>query len=90
LDSGNGVGAKSRRQTEKCLSLCFFTDNLNETLLISIRAAVDAAIQQDAKLGRLRVAFVPQLIVTLKRQLNGYFHSLTLVFSTPKRKKNSG
>ena len=59
--------------------MLFVAENLNETLelisvSVSVWSAVDAAIRQDAKFGRRLIAFVAQLIETVKRQFNGDFH----------------
>ena len=51
--AGMASGAEPGCQTEKWLGLLFFTENLDEPLeLIPFRAAVDATIHQEAKLGR--------------------------------------
>ena len=55
FDGGNGIGTESDCEAEKCFGLLCVAEDLNETLeliSVSVWAAVDATIHQDAKLGR--------------------------------------
>ena len=75
--AGTASGHKSGCEAEKCLGLLFVAENFDETLeliSVSVWAAIDATIHQDAEFGRRLVALVEQLIETVKRQFNGDFH----------------